>query len=65
MMMMVIKWEKGSWQIMKGQVGEGVKRLQHHEKANFSRVIKSTITFENGGKIIKWWGGGYSNGGTS
>jgi hypothetical protein len=44
---------------------EGVRRLQHHEKTNFSRVIKSIVTLENGSKIIKWWSGGCSNGGTS
>jgi len=41
-------------------VSEGVRRLQHHEGANFSKAIKSTITLENGSKIIKWWVGGYS-----
>ncbi len=46
-------------------VGEGVRRLQHHEGANFSRAIKSTITLENGSETIKWWVGGHSNGGTS
>jgi hypothetical protein len=46
-------------------VGEGVRMLQHHEGANFSQAIKSTITLENGGKIIKWWVGSYSNGGAS
>jgi hypothetical protein len=43
-------------------VGERVKRLQHHEGIDFSNVIKSIITLENAGKIIKWWVGGYSNG---
>jgi hypothetical protein len=46
-------------------VHEGVRRLQYHEGANFSKAIKSTITLENGSKIIKWWVGGYSNGGVS
>ncbi len=46
-------------------VSEGVRRLQHHEGANFSKAIKSTITLENGSKIIKWWVGGYLNGGVS
>jgi hypothetical protein len=42
-----------------------VRRLQPHEKTNFSKVIKSIITLKNGSKTIKWWGGGYSNGGAS
>jgi hypothetical protein len=46
-------------------VGEGVRILQHHEVANFSKAIKSIITLDNGSKIIEWWVGGYSNGGAS
>ncbi len=28
-------------------------------------AIKSIVFLKNGGKIIKWWGGGCSNGGAS
>ncbi len=31
--------------------GKGI--LAHHEKVSFSRAVKSTVTLDNGGKIIK------------
>lgn len=40
----------------------------HYKKfcyINFTRAIKSIVILENGSKIIKWWDGGYSNGGVS
>jgi hypothetical protein len=40
----------------------------HYKKfcyISFTKAIKSIVTLENGSKIIKWWDGGYSNGGVS
>ncbi len=34
------------------------RRLQHHKRASFSKVVKSIVTMENENKIIKerhWW----------
>jgi Holliday junction resolvase RusA-like endonuclease len=46
MMMMFVRRVKGSWHILKGEVGERGRRLQHHEGASFSRDNQVNICFE-------------------
>jgi hypothetical protein len=41
--------KEGGWSIMKKQA--------------FQEVVQSTYILEINGKILKWWGGGCSNGG--